>query len=834
MSISQGDTIAAFHMSATSSDHILVLTQRGRIIKFDWRTAQKVQSWETGCAFLQTSTCIATVGEPGQDVIISATKKRGNEALTAFVLDLKSKQVDVKPKILLDKVSSVSNFAICDNGKTIIASSGNKLLVGITKSLSAQASEFLVFIWREVALPSPITSLDAREHAAVNIQTPSKKAKKEAKVIDIAVGLVHGDILVYEDFVGKLLALESPSVEAGEIDTKPRRLHWHRKAVQTVRWSVDGNYLISGGSETVLVLWQLDTNAKQFVPHLSSTVVNLVVSPSGASYAVMLADNCTIILSTADLKATANIAGLQLPALDAVPSKPVIAEKSIEDKEAPKRHATALLHPVKPERLLVAVPASQSAASENTGYPRAALLQTFDISANAHISQQALARTNTTAREYGPDGAKVTEPEIKHMQISSNGQWLATIDQWRPNPNDTSALYVDSIRLDANAERREIYLKFWSWNTSTNEWELVTRVDMPHRQSRIGLNGVLDLAIHPHQTSFVSIGEDATVRFWAPFDRNRNGVPVKDSEGRTLVTWNTKAVLDLEGTNTSSEQRVPKHASLAFSEDGSVLAASWQSHHRASNKAQTVIHLIDTATAKIQHTLETPQLTGSCAVGFVGRYLIILGSNAVQVWDIVDFKLKYSFDIPTSKTSTIAAPNLLATNSKDQTFAIACASSPNDTTSPILTIFSPASPNPLFHLPVGSSLITAVLPDIANGGYVTLDTAAEIRRHTSSLTSELSSALSIPTATDGAIIADASEATEDLNLSALFGGVKAIAGSGSGEMEGLTVGGDQSVVQKQQLSEVFDVGPSFAMPSVSVLFERVAGLFVGVQQGVEA
>ncbi|KAK2068193.1 hypothetical protein P8C59_002850 [Phyllachora maydis] len=43
---------------------------------------------------------------------------------------------------------------------------------------------------------------------------------------------------------------------------KSQMLHWHRTCVHSVKWSRDGNYLVSGGEESTLVLWQMDTGPK--------------------------------------------------------------------------------------------------------------------------------------------------------------------------------------------------------------------------------------------------------------------------------------------------------------------------------------------------------------------------------------------------------------------------------------------------------------------------------------------------------------------------------------------------------------------------------------------
>src|SRR5690242_11767197 len=77
-----------------------------------------------------------------------------------------------------------------------------------------------------------------------------------------------------------------------------------------------GHYLISGGFETVLVIWQLSTGKQQTLPHLTAAVESIVVSPQGASYAVTLANNSVLVLSTSELEAKTNIVGMQSRRVD--------------------------------------------------------------------------------------------------------------------------------------------------------------------------------------------------------------------------------------------------------------------------------------------------------------------------------------------------------------------------------------------------------------------------------------------------------------------------------------------------------------------------------------
>src|SRR5438034_8107676 len=151
-----------------------------------------------------------------------------------------------------------------------------------------------------------------------------------------------------------------------------------------------GNYIISGGLETVLVLWQLDTGRKQFLPHLSSPICNLVVSPTGKSYAVKLADNTAMVLSTSNLRPIASMSGLQLPSdADLAGRKPhtkgsisKYPEVEIDDGQICDI-LPAVLHPVNTDHLLLATP-SDPVSRKNSS--NVSFLQTFDLRSGHHIS----------------------------------------------------------------------------------------------------------------------------------------------------------------------------------------------------------------------------------------------------------------------------------------------------------------------------------------------------------------------------------------------------------------------------------------------------------------
>ena len=55
-------------------------------------------------------------------------------------------------------------------------------------------------------------------------------------------------------------------------------LHWHAHAVSSLAFTANGAYLLSGGEEAVLVIWQLHTGKKEFVPRVGAPISSITLS----------------------------------------------------------------------------------------------------------------------------------------------------------------------------------------------------------------------------------------------------------------------------------------------------------------------------------------------------------------------------------------------------------------------------------------------------------------------------------------------------------------------------------------------------------------------------
>jgi NET1-associated nuclear protein 1 (U3 small nucleolar RNA-associated protein 17) len=605
------------------------------------------------------------------------------------------------------------------------------------------------------------------------------------------------------------------------------------------------------------VLWQLDTGKTQFLPHMSATIQNIVVSPLGSSYAIHLADNSTMVLSTSELQPTANIAGIQAPIIgltDPLDSQVVRLEADVH-KALLVQRTPAVINPINPSRMLLGVGELQEVGPQCPTIMGVPFLQTFDISTCHNVSRQALTRSNITNINVAPSSHRISEPRVTHLQISHDGTWLATVDQWIPPKRDLEFIGYQGMDIEAERQiRREVFLKFWQWKNDNSTWELVSRVDAPHtsNQNPGSAGKVLDLAADPSSLCFSTIGEDGVIRTWSPKSRKRDRVVVRGKDGGALRSWSCQHAISIgkSGTteylaNSSFASGVPTNGCVAFSEDGSILAAA------IGGKDDGLTHFLDPASVAIRLS-RTGMFKGEIVkMDILGQCLISLSDN-LFVYDLVLDELRYSIKLGSPVRSLSTEQKLemmhLATNQKSGTFAVAfpCknegrASVGLKTTSLLdhyseLAFFTPEKPRPILKdtLP---TLVTALMPAISSDGYVILDTAAEIRT-VSQKGSQIATALAKSTSE----LQLDTEMTEQPAVG-LLQLVEDVETTEESKMEPAppTASTDTDddndgppIVTQQQLSEIFDIGPAFALPPIEDMFYQVARLFSSkpVAQGV--
>lgn len=536
-----------------------------------------------------------------------------------------------------------------------------------------------------------------------------------------------------------------------------------------------------------MVLWQLDTGRKQFLPHLSSPICNIVVSTSGSSYVIKLADNSVMVMSTRELQPITTITGLQLC--------PDIGGRA----ESSKSSVVAKLHPQQPERLIVAVPASHQLTQNQHGSQpaNAAVLQTYDIRANSHISRQALARTNATTLSVSPEGSQIVAPDVKHLDIVHDAKWLATVDSWVPHSQDVEALDRSSPK-STPALRPEIFLKFWKWDASSDTWELVTRIDGPHFAEN-HQSSVLGLASRPGAHEFATLGSDSVLRFWCPTAKYRSGLKAKDQPEQS--TWKCRGLVDLKGCLDNTQTSPLDAASMSFSEDGSVLAVCLPSISAANDG---LVLLIDARNCAVHYRRTGVFLGNPCTASFLGSHLIVASTHSVAVWNTVDDIVKTIQSSESVDLSSAGNSQLIAVNARTKSLALATRGSKRGKNRFQIKIYDIPSFEVVFQETLKTSPV-ALLSDTYSGDYIVIDSAVTVQRL--------------------GCMEKASQKTQNNQSRDVTGQIDSgLASHFTRGQERLPAQNDEDIdlsAQAKGLASVFGDTPAFSLPAIGVLFRNV-------------
>lgn len=587
-----------------------------------------------------------------------------------------------------------------------------------------------------------------------------------------------------------------------------------------------GNYILSGGSESTLVLWQLDTQKVDYLPHLSATVENIVVSKRGSAYVLHLDDNSAMVISTAEMKPITYITGIQA----LLTPRPISKNDSVKriGQYTPDRLSSipAVMSPSNSSQMLLCVGNGQQLSYSGSG-PSMPLIQALDLTTMQSVSKQALTRTNPTDVNMTSSGHPITEPQVTGMEYSHDGRWLLTTDEWQPPSRDISSLE------GSPSERREVYLKFWSVSAENQGLELMTRIDGPHNFNPA--EPVFDMAADPRSDRFATIGGDGVARLWQPTVRQKHGLPVKGKNGRQLYSWQCSQAISLYDNETTGDLKVSNEfrgsGGVAFSEDGSVLVCAVVHEHGS------IVQVVDTESGSVRNSLNGLIRGNIQGLSILSTNLIVV-SDVLMVYDLVLDELRYGVQLRGAKGSEAedayepgaSIMALLAADVQTGRYAVAVSKAKRNSSKvrSELAIFSPnvcepelvqSFPNP----------ITSLMSSTGSSGFFVLDSAAQVWSVAESMDTK-SIAFAQPLADlqldqepiangEGAISTSALLLEEDDDQASDPGMDIDTADATDGD----TI--YPAVVAPQRLAELFDAAPSFAMPPIEDIFYQVTKMF---------
>ncbi|KAF8216066.1 WD40 repeat-like protein [Mycena galopus ATCC 62051] len=377
-----------------------------------------------------------------------------------------------------------------------------------------------------------------------------------------------------------------------EKKTQTTALHWHAHAVSSLVFTSNGAYLLSGGEESVLVIWQLHTGKREFLPRIGSPIKTISVCKVASGeeeYLLGLADATYAFVGAASLKISRSYSRIKLdPAT--VYNAPSTSKHSPTPLSVHSLTSTLILPSSHPASLQIYSPLSSTLVSE------------LEVSPSNRVSRR--------------DDKSIEPCRVERATLSPSGDWMATID----------------TREGDESTHGECYLKIWRWDRKAGHWILNTRVDRPH-----GLGKVNHLEFSPaaegQPALLVTTGEDRNVKTF----RIQS---TKSKSGPAEEFWVARSTLSLQNESLSH---------ISWSPDASLLAITLPT--RVALLDPSTNHLRHSVSFP-----ELGPINDACFIGKAGRYLAVVGAVDLVLWDLVEQRVRWHHKSSSSIRSLVSHP----------------------------------------------------------------------------------------------------------------------------------------------------------------------------------
>lgn len=372
----------------------------------------------------------------------------------------------------------------------------------------------------------------------------------------IAAGDVSGRISVWRGIKAAMRAALEESTRgqgeemSSEIDrtkamlpalAEPMTVHWHPSAVGALSFTSDGAHLLSGGREAVLVIWDLRSGARTFLPRLGGPIVGIRASQLDASrLSLQQSDNTLRCINIATMRVESSIHGV--------------------------RPAPAPLPGRRPAPLAV-----QPGTGRLTVAGRHCQLQFYDLARDAHADRLAVSPAQNASMMFVAEEERAharddsfRRPRLTHLAFSRSGGVLLTAET-RIDAGPTAAL---SCPVPV--------LKFWrrlAGGGYGGGYALSTLADDPHR------GGDISAAVfHPSRDAAATASAGSReIRFWVAGDDGSDAKAHKEEDhgqhGATRQNSSRKNYTPFRCLAVAAYADQPITA-LSYTHDGSVLVAA--------------------------------------------------------------------------------------------------------------------------------------------------------------------------------------------------------------------------------------------------------------------
>lgn len=181
-----------------------------------------------------TVASMESAGRRRDVVFTTEIRKDGGWRITANGLAPPGGPIETLARTIYTSTHEVNFLKTANEGAVIAAAAGNKVVLGVLRSTEYDTIDKIRYEFRVFESADVISSLDIKVSVRPGV-VKVKKAKKRLPIVDVVVGDVKGAIFIHDDLWANLVGENG----AG-ISIMPRKLHWHRQGVQTVKYSQDG------------------------------------------------------------------------------------------------------------------------------------------------------------------------------------------------------------------------------------------------------------------------------------------------------------------------------------------------------------------------------------------------------------------------------------------------------------------------------------------------------------------------------------------------------------------------------------------------------------------
>lgn len=235
--------IIAYCMSPTNPDLLWVACSDGAIYCINWTSgAGADQYWgisSTGCIHM-TVASMESAGRRRDVVFTTEAKKDGGWRITANELAPLKSPIQTAARTIYSSNQRIQYMKTGAEGSILVAASGKRVLVGNLRFTDYGTIDKIKYEFRVFDSADVISSLDI--NVTDRPKSATDKAAKRYPIVDVVVGDVKGAIFVHNDLVQNIVRSQRNTAGESGIQLIPRKLHWHRQAVHTVKWSLDGTY----------------------------------------------------------------------------------------------------------------------------------------------------------------------------------------------------------------------------------------------------------------------------------------------------------------------------------------------------------------------------------------------------------------------------------------------------------------------------------------------------------------------------------------------------------------------------------------------------------------